>query len=129
MNSTSTVSGIIGRGYELSRLNKMFHSEEAEFAAIYGRRRVGKTFLVKNFFSQQDCIFFQVSGILKASSHVQLKEFKKAIELTFYKDFKSTKLQTPLSWMNALEMLQEAIERLSNGKKSSYFSMNFLGWR
>lgn len=125
MGTTPTAIDIIGRNYERSRLDKMFHSEEAEFAAIYGRRRVGKTFLVKNFFLQQDCIFFQVSGILKASSHIQLKEFKKAIELTFYKDFKSTKLQTPLSWMDALEMLHEAIERLSNGKKVVLFLDEF----
>lgn len=125
MSTTPVTIGIIGRDYERSRLNKIFNSTEAEFAAIYGRRRVGKTFLVKNFFSEQDCIFFQVSGILKASSRVQLKEFKKAIELTFYKDFKSTKLQTPLSWMDALEMLHEAIERLSYGKKVVLFLDEF----
>ena len=125
MSTTPATIDIIGRDYERSRLNKMFYSEEAEFAAIYGRRRVGKTFLVKNYFAQQDCIFFQASGILKASSRIQLKEFKKAIELTFYKDFKSTKLQTPLSWMDALEMLHEAIERLSNGRKVVLFLDEF----
>jgi len=128
MSSTSTkpaIQTIIGREHELARLSKMLHSPEAEFAAVYGRRRVGKTFLIKNFFLQRDCIFFQVSGILKASSPTQLKEFKKATEQTFYSQFKATKLQTPSNWMDGLEMLHEAIVRLSDGKKVVLFFDEF----
>lgn len=116
---------IIGRSYEKSRLEKLFHSSEAEFIAVYGRRRVGKTFLIKQFFAQKDGIFFQTSGILGAKLSVQLAEFKKATEETFYRQFKATKLQTPTTWMAALEMLHEAIINLSNGQKVLIFLDEF----
>ncbi len=116
---------IIGREYEQARLKMLFESSEAEFVAVYGRRRIGKTFLVRNFFSQQDCWFFQVSGILKASAAVQLNEFKKAVEETFYKQFKATKLHVPTTWMEALEMLHEAIQHFSHEKKVVLFFDEF----
>ena len=41
---------IVGRQEEQKTLQKCFESPKAEFVAIYGRRRIGKTFLVKQFF-------------------------------------------------------------------------------
>lgn len=38
---------IIGRKEEIKEINELYDSGRAEFLAIYGRRRVGKTFLVK----------------------------------------------------------------------------------
>lgn len=40
-------NAIIGRKAEIERLNKYIASDRSEFIAIYGRRRVGKTFLIK----------------------------------------------------------------------------------
>ncbi len=116
---------IIGREDEKKQLEKLFNSQEAEFTAVYGRRRVGKTFLIKNFFVQKECIFFQVSGILRAKLSVQLDEFKKSVENTFYSQFKATKLNTPSTWLEALEMLNEAIINLSQGKKVVLFMDEF----
>lgn len=47
------IKKIIGRAYELSKLETIYRSKKAEFIAIYGRRRVGKTYLVRNFFSNK----------------------------------------------------------------------------
>lgn len=116
---------IIGRIDEKKQLEKIFNASEAEFVAVYGRRRVGKTFLIKEFFAEKECLFFQASGILKAAAAVQLKEFKKAVEKTFYSQFKATKLRTPVTWMEALEMLNEAIENLSYGQKVVLFLDEF----
>lgn len=116
---------IIGRKYEKSKLEKVFKSNEAEFVAIYGRRRVGKTFLIKNFFTHKECMFFQVSGILNAKASLQLSEFKKAIEDTFYSQFKATTLSTPSTWMEALEMLNEAIVNFAHDKKVVLFFDEF----
>ena len=44
---------IVGRKKELKILDKILCSKEAEFLALYGRRRVGKTYLVQNEFSRQ----------------------------------------------------------------------------
>ena len=41
---------LIGRKKEIDILNEMFSSNVPEFLAIYGRRRVGKTFLIRSFF-------------------------------------------------------------------------------
>ena len=48
----------IGRERELSKLNKMYQSEMFEFAVLYGRRRVGKTTLIREFMRDKDGIFY-----------------------------------------------------------------------
>jgi uncharacterized protein len=47
---------IIGRAAELQTLEAFLKSNKSEFLAVYGRRRVGKTFLITNFFTQADCL-------------------------------------------------------------------------
>lgn len=44
---------LIGRSEEIKLLSEKLNSVSAEFIAVYGRRRVGKTYLIKQFFSQQ----------------------------------------------------------------------------
>ncbi len=39
---------MIGRKQEITTLNKLYESNKAQFVAVYGRRRVGKTFLIMN---------------------------------------------------------------------------------
>ena len=46
---------IIGRESEITQLNKLFHSEDAEFLAIYGRRRVGKTLALQDLRLHATC--------------------------------------------------------------------------
>lgn len=43
----NTMENIIGRKAEIEELNTLYHSKKAEFVAVYGRRRVGKTYLIK----------------------------------------------------------------------------------
>ena len=54
---------IIGRKKELSQLREAYESEYSEFVAVYGRRRVGKTFLVREAFDYN--FTFQHSGLAK----------------------------------------------------------------
>ena len=56
---------IIGRTKECAALKNCYESDKAELIAVYGRRRIGKTFLVKNFF--RDKIDFYVTGILRGN--------------------------------------------------------------
>lgn len=117
---------IVGRRPELENLEETYESHRSEFVAVYGRRRVGKTFLIRAFFSdKKDCWFFQVSGIKNATSKQQLKEFKKEIIHTFYPSFKKTQFETPKSWLAAFEMLHEAINLLSANKKVVLFFDEF----
>ncbi|MDO4178668.1 MAG: ATP-binding protein [Phascolarctobacterium sp.] len=48
----------IGRERELNTLEKLYTSDKFEFVVIYGRRRVGKTALIKEFISGKDAIYF-----------------------------------------------------------------------
>ncbi len=116
---------LVGREYEQKALQRAFDSKEAEMIAIYGRRRVGKTFLVREFFNKKHCLFFQVSGIHKAPSKLQLEEFKKEIERVFYSQQQYTRLQIPRNWMDALGMLTDAITIQGSTQKVILFFDEF----
>lgn len=75
---------IIGRSHEQKQLLEVLTSKTAEFVAVYGRRRIGKTFLIREFFKKKPCIFFQFTGVKNASLQDQLDEFTREIERTFY---------------------------------------------
>lgn len=67
----------IGREYEIRQLEKYRDSKESEFVIVYGRRRVGKTFLIKEFFD--DTYDFKVTGLYKKDKKTQLKNFYLAL--------------------------------------------------
>jgi AAA+ ATPase superfamily predicted ATPase len=50
-----------GRNSELEKLNNMWSSDNFEFAVIYGRRRVGKTTLIREFIKEKNALFFAAS--------------------------------------------------------------------
>ena len=52
---------IIGRENEFGKLSDYIKSEKSEFIALYGRRRVGKTFLIRSFF--KDRFDFYATGV------------------------------------------------------------------
>jgi len=110
---------IIGRIEEQKVLQKIFNSKHAEFLAIYGRRRVGKTYLIKRYFASKPCYYFQITGVKDGTIKEQLHEFTRRVEKTFYPP--GVSLKEPLTWMNALEMLTTAIEQYSNKKKVILF--------
>jgi AAA+ ATPase superfamily predicted ATPase len=112
---------IIGRQYEQRQLQKIFQSDEAEFIAIYGRRRVGKTHLIREFFDKKSCVFFRSSGIHKGSLKKQLEKFKKEIENTFYKGRRGTQLSTFSNWHDAFEALKDAIDLFAEKQKVAVF--------
>ncbi|MEY4937517.1 MAG: hypothetical protein RIS64_3876 [Bacteroidota bacterium] len=64
---------IIGRTKEKARLDKIMQSNQAEFLALYGRRRVGKTFLIRQYLKQN--IVFDLSGTKDGSKKQQIKNF------------------------------------------------------
>jgi AAA+ ATPase superfamily predicted ATPase len=60
----------IGRENEIKILNNCLNSDKSEFVAIYGRRRIGKTFLVKTLFERK--FIFYATGILNGDKKTQL---------------------------------------------------------
>ena len=64
---------MIGRKKERAQLLDAFKSEYSEFVAVYGRRRVGKTFLIRETFNYT--FAFQHAGVKLGGKEVQLERF------------------------------------------------------
>lgn len=105
------VQDLIGREYELRSLHEYINSNRSEFVAVYGRRRVGKTFLIRKAASDQ-FVFF-VTGVYKASKLEQPTNF--AIALQKYSG--SEHFSIPKNWILAFYELSKYIESLPDGKK------------
>ena len=102
----SIAGKIVGRQREQALLGGLIASNKAEFIAVYGRRRVGKTYLIKNFVGAVPGVFFHVTGLQKGVAKEQLKEFAKQIGKTFYR---SPSIVPQSQWSDALEDLTVAI--------------------
>ncbi len=113
---------IIGRTDELEILEDRCKSNRAEFIAVYGRRRVGKTYLIKNFASHAPCMFFHVTGIQNGSLEEQIDEFTKQLGNTFYN---GAALIRKGKWKDVFEELTQAISKLAKNKKIILFFDEF----
>lgn len=103
---------LVGRKNEISNLESIMASKEAEFVVVYGRRRVGKTFLVNTFFN--DNYAFKLTGLAKKSKRDQLANF--TASLNRYGNGK--KFTKPRTWYEAFDKLRELLEsNKSKGKR------------
>lgn len=109
---------IIGRKNELQTLKKIYERPSADFVAIYGRRRVGKTYLIRNFFRNKKAIYFEATGLKDGSLSQQLHLFINNISSVFYNNIP---LQTPKKWLEAFNCLTQAIKTVSKEKKCIIF--------
>lgn len=64
---------LIGRKEEKELLQEAFFSDESKFVAVYGRRRVGKTYLIRSVFENK--FFFSHAGLAKGSQKKQIMDF------------------------------------------------------
>lgn len=100
---------IVGREEEQQILEDLLSSNSPEFLAIYGRRRVGKTFLIRQFFEKKDVIFFDVTGAKNVSMSLQIKHFTQQIGRIFY-NYKKERLAPGKNWDEAFDLLTETID-------------------
>ena len=100
---------IIGREPEITKLRKYIASDQSEFIVIYGRRRVGKTFLVKELFFEN--FTFMLTGRENANTAYQLSQFAYAMDDYFGNS------TVPKSWTEAFRLLSKAIEHQPEGTK------------
>ncbi len=106
---------ILGREKEKEVLDAIWNSKEAEFVAIYGRRRVGKTYLIRQYFSEKG-LYLEASGAKDKPLKTQLENFMKALSKTF---FGGVALATPTSWDAAFDVLTQELEKLPKNRSSS----------
>ena len=106
----------IGRKEERKVLEEALNTREAEMISVIGRRRVGKTFLIRTVY--KDRISFEISGIQNAQGDEQLRNFVQQIK----EFFPSTKLkQTPKDWLDAFFVLIEHLKTVSQKEKIVVF--------
>lgn len=114
---------MIIRAEEQLILKKALDSTLPEFIALYGRRRVGKTHLVRNFFSQQSsCIFFDVAGSKDAPMLEQITNFTTRISEVFYEGLK---LAEEKNWNGAFKLLTNVLSKQDKNKKIILFFDEF----
>ena len=105
---------LIGRRDEQHLLKQLYESGKAEFVAIYGRRRVGKTFLVKAYFNND--FDFYITGIYNGTKTEQLREFARKLSQYSGKD-----IAKPQTWFDAFDELQRYLQTLSDKKRVVLF--------
>ena len=98
----------IGRKKEQKILKDLLVSRESEFVALYGRRRVGKTFLIETVYKKE--IVFSITGLNKANTKMQLENFTNRLNARI----KGTaQMPTPpKSWLQAFFILQTYLENI-----------------
>ena len=111
---------IIGRESEKNILNQLLNSKQAELLAIYGRRRVGKTFLIRIFFEEN--LAFELTGILDGSFREQLENF--AITLTNFSK-SPIPIGIPDNWIQAFQLLKTHLEYIDSNEKQVIFIDEF----
>ncbi len=92
---------MIGRTKEIEYLNRLYESDESEFVAVYGRRRVGKTYLVRETFA--DRFAFHHTGLPNATKHQQLVHFKESLIAA------GARMKTPRNWFEAFHALRDVV--------------------
>ncbi|MBR3987615.1 MAG: AAA family ATPase [Bacteroidales bacterium] len=122
------MSYIIGREKEIRELHDLYNSGNAEFVAIYGRRRVGKTFLVDEALKGK--ITFRHAGLSPVDEQNQKNNLKEQLTHFFF----SLQMQgmkggkCPSSWMEAFYMLVQLLEKKSKDNKRQVVFIDELPW-
>lgn len=120
---------LVGREKERDILLSALDSDESQLIAVYGRRRVGKTFLVRQTY--KDKFAFQHTGMANGGLTEQLAEFCESLNRYGLK-----KYDKPTSWSEAFHLLQRLLSVKPNGKKIVFIDelpwmdthkSNFLG--
>lgn len=104
---------IIGRTDEKQVLDSILSSILPELVAIYGRRRVGKTYLVRTYL--QAHIKFEFSGIHHINTDIQLQNFHKALSVQLNNN---VPLPAPSDWFNAFDLLASLLSKRMRSKKT-----------
>jgi hypothetical protein len=102
---------ILGRREEQLHLRDYVTADRPDFLVVYGRRRVGKTFLIREFFDNKFC--FYTTGLAKADKTEQLTEFNNALNRYGIKHY-----ELATDWFTAFHQLRDLIESSqADGKK------------
>jgi len=111
---------VIGRAKQKKIFKEALTSSKSEFMVVYGRRRVGKTFLIKNVLGKR--INFEMTGIQDGSLNDQLQNFADKLS-----ESSGAEVKAPESWMQAFSLLKKHLSALKTKKKKVIF-LDELPW-
>lgn len=114
---------VIGRSEELELLDGILNAKDAQLVALYGRRRIGKTYLIREFF-QDKGVYFEVTGLKDATMSQQLENFTENFSKNF---FNHLPLQVPKNWKKAFHLLTKQIKERATQQKVIVF-LDELPW-
>ena len=114
---------MIGRTKEIEIFKKALLSKKPELLAIIGRRRVGKTFLIRSFFEKK--IDFEMVGLKDGNKEQQLRNFTYSLkEATRQGEL----ITTPKDWLEAFHILKEHLETLKTSNRKKIIFIDELPW-
>ena len=105
---------VIGRNPQKQLFEEALNSSKSEFMVVYGRRRVGKTFLIKNVLGNR--IDFEMTGIQNGDLKDQLQNFANKLF-----EFGEEEIKAPKSWMQAFTLLKKYLSKLNPTQKKVIF--------
>jgi AAA+ ATPase superfamily predicted ATPase len=101
---------IIGREDEIRELKRYYDSNRPELVVVYGRRRVGKTYLIKEHFENHFAFFF--TGAINATNATNLSNFDKAIQ-----EYSGEASPASKNWSDAFRKLRILLQEKNGGRK------------
>lgn len=119
---------MIGRTHEIESLESLYNNGRAEFVAVYGRRRVGKTYLVDEVF--KDRITFRHAGLSPVDDNGNSSQFLHAQLEAFYYSLLvhgMKKSHCPKNWIEAFFMLETFLMSIDTGSRMVVF-LDELPW-
>lgn len=105
---------LIGRKDEIELLQKCYKANEAQLIIVYGRRRVGKTFLINQTFN--DDFAFKFTGVYKQNKKTHLENFSLELENRMNKNIEDIH-----DWANAFFQLRKYLDLLPTNQKQVVF--------
>lgn len=114
------ITPLSGRSFEKSELRKLLTTTESELVAVYGRRRIGKTFLVKKAYEKE--LVFRLTGINEVTKEEQLENFARALNAVMNSP---APIAVPSSWGDAFEILKVYLKRGRSKRKKVLFFDEF----
>src|SRR3990167_1549245 len=109
---------IFGRQEETETLMTILQSKQPEFLALYGRRRIGKTYLIRQAFAKKNVIFFNATGMQGGSRRQQLSHFIDKLSEVFYH---GAPLVVSENWSDAFKLLTKALKEQPKNRKIILF--------
>jgi uncharacterized protein len=111
---------VLGREDEKSTLERILESKQPELVAVYGRRRIGKTYLIMQHLKNH--FVLEYSGIHNVDNAVQLSQYTKALTVQLND---GVKLQEPADWFEAFDITAVLLKKKLKRKKAVIFLDEF----